>query len=158
MNLNIKLLIFFCSLFSFLVLYGYRVGAESQSNYILDARFGHGGKGAGEFSVPHSIVFDSLGNMYVTDNSNNRVQKFTSNGTFITKWGSHGKGDGQFLGPEGIDVDSGGNIYVADTGNSRIQKFTSNGTFITKWGSHGKGDGQFSSHAHGVLILSLIHI
>jgi len=140
LNLNIKLLIFFCSLFSFLVIYGYRVGAESESDYILDARFGHGGKGVGEFSVPHSIVFDTLGNMYVTDNSNNRVQKFTSNGTFITKWGSHGTKDGQFGVLLGIDIDSYGNVYTIDQVNSLIQKFANNGTFIIKWTNPEFGD------------------
>ena len=70
--------------------------------------------------------------MYITDEENNRVQKLTSNGTFVTKWGSKGTGDGEFNRPEGIDVDSLGYVYVADTGNSRVQKFTSNGTFVTK--------------------------
>ena len=122
------------------------VAAASQTVYTLERKLGHEGKGLGEFSTPHSIAFDSVGNMYVTDSANDRVQKFTSNGTFITKWGSHGTAVGQFLGPEGIGVDSQGNVYVADTGNSRIQKFTSNGTVITKWGSLGTADGQFSSH------------
>ncbi len=140
MNLNIKLLIFFWSLFLLLVLDGNRVGAESQSAYILDAKFGHGGKGVGEFSVPHSIAFDSLGNMYVTDNSNNRVQKFTSNGTFITKWGSHGKNDGQFGLLVGIDIDSYGNVYAIDQANSLIHKFTNNGTFLNKWTNPGFGN------------------
>ena len=39
---------------------------------------------------------DSTGNVYVADTWNYRVQKFTSNGAFITKWGSEGSGDGQF--------------------------------------------------------------
>ena len=41
--------------------------------------------------------------MYVADGSlglgNNRIQKFDSNGKFITKWGSKGTGDGQFITP-----------------------------------------------------------
>ena len=32
--------------------------------------------------------------MYVTEN--NRVQKFDSNGKFLTKWGKAGSGDGEF--------------------------------------------------------------
>ena len=61
--------------------------------------------------------------MYITDVNNNRIQKFASDGTFITSWGSGGEGEGQFSGPEGIDVDPEGNVYVADTGNFRIQVF-----------------------------------
>ena len=82
----------------------------------------------------------------MAEGGNNRIQKFNSNGTFITKWGSSGNGDGQFSNPTGVAVDSSGNVYVGDAGNNnRIQKFNSNGTFITKWGSSGNGDGQFSS-------------
>ncbi len=55
--------------------------------------------------------------------SNNRVQKFDSNGSFITKWGSEGSKDGQFDGPKGIAVDSHGNVYVTDEGNTRIELF-----------------------------------
>jgi DNA-binding beta-propeller fold protein YncE len=61
--------------------------------------------------------------VYVVERLNYRVQKFDSNGNFITKWGSEGDGEGQFDIPEGIAIDSSGNVYVADTHNSRIQKF-----------------------------------
>jgi DNA-binding beta-propeller fold protein YncE len=82
--------------------------------------------------------------VYVADTSNHRIQKFDSNGTFITKWGFEGSADGQFFSPLGVAVDSSGNnVYVADTSNNRIQKFDSNGTFITKWGNTGSEDGQF---------------
>ncbi len=81
-------------------------------------------------------------------NAETAVQKFTSNGTFITSWGSTGLSDGQFINPSGIGVDSKGYVYVADYGeNNRIQKFDSNGNFITKWGSTGTGDGQFINPA-----------
>jgi tripartite motif-containing protein 71 len=71
--------------------------------------------------------------LYVVDAGNDRIQKFDSNGKFITKWGTTGSADGQLSGPVGIAIDSSGNIYVSDTGNNRIQKFDSNGKFITKW-------------------------
>ena len=74
---------------------------------------------------------------------NDRIQKFGSDGTFISRWGSEGSGDGQFYDPRGIAVDGDGFVYVADVGNDRIQKFGSDGTFISKWGSEGSGDGQF---------------
>ena len=41
---------------------------------------------------PKGIATDSSGNVYVADMDNNRIQKFDSNGNFITKWGSHGTG------------------------------------------------------------------
>jgi DNA-binding beta-propeller fold protein YncE len=97
-----------------------------------------------KFTNGVGVAVDSSGNVYVADTGNNRIEKFTSNGTLITTWGKPGKGDGQFISPLGIAVDpSGNNVYVADTGNNRIQKFDSDGKFITKVGSAGSGDGHF---------------
>ncbi|MBF0609110.1 MAG: hypothetical protein HQL61_16345 [Magnetococcales bacterium] len=112
-------------------------------------KWGSEGDGDGQFSSPEAIAIDSNGNVYVVDmnfqdyEQNNRIQKFTADGKFITKWGSNGSGDGQFGWFYGIAIDGSGNVYVADTGNNRIQKFTSDGKFIAKWGSEGNGDGQF---------------
>jgi DNA-binding beta-propeller fold protein YncE len=97
----------------------------------------------GPFWEPSGVAVDNAGNVYVADTRNNRIQKFTSTGIFITMWGTGGAGNGQFNWPWGIAVDSGGNVYIADTGNNRIQKFTSTGTFVTKWGGLGTGAGQF---------------
>ena len=105
--------------------------------------WGSRGSEDGQFEIPHSIAFDSLANVYVTDTNNDRAQKFTSNGTFITRWGSKGSGDGQLNEPHSSAIDSLSNVYVSDMNNYRIQKFDGNGIFITKWGSQGSGDGQF---------------
>jgi len=86
---------------------------------------------------------DGSGNVYVTDTGNNRIQKFTSAGRFLTKWGSAGTGDGQFQDPTDVMVDKAGNVYVVDSKNNRIQKFDANGNFISKWGRKGSGDGEF---------------
>jgi tripartite motif-containing protein 71 len=72
------------------------------------------------------------------------VQKFDSEGKFISKWGSDGAGRGQFSNRlEDINIDSSDNLYVVDYGNNRVSKFDSNGSFITMWGSKGTGEGQF---------------
>ena len=55
---------------------------------------------------------------------NNRVQKFSSTGTFLAKWGSEGSGDGQFSSAYDVAVDSSDKVYIVDTGNYRIQKFS----------------------------------
>jgi PKD repeat protein len=109
------------------------------------------------YNGPRGVAVDSLGNVYASVSENFtrdehydlhadiNIQKFDSNGKFITKWGSSGSGDGQFNHSQGVAVDSSGNVYVADYGNNRIQKFDSNGAFITKWGSKGNGDEQFNN-------------
>jgi tripartite motif-containing protein 71 len=124
--------------------------------------------GDGQFSSPHGIAVDSSNNIYVTEETNHRIQKFDSNGNFITKWGSycsiedHSRcnknspgaiepGDGQFNHPMGIVIDRRGFVYVADHMNHRIQKFDSNGNFITKWGTYGEKDGQFN-RPHGITV------
>jgi DNA-binding beta-propeller fold protein YncE len=78
----------------------------------------------------HGVAIDSLDNVYVVDQDNFKIVKFTNDGKFITKWGSYGCGDGQFREHHGIAVDSHDNIYVVDSQNERIQKFTSDGKFI----------------------------
>jgi M6 family metalloprotease-like protein len=126
--------------------------ASEQYSYVTKWG-GISGTGTGQFTQPRGVAVDAGGNVYVVEYGNNRVQKFTSTGTFITKWGrnggdgSSGTATGQFYHPEGIAVDSSGNIYVADTGNNRIQKFSSGGTFLAMWGSPGSGNGFFAGPA-----------
>jgi hypothetical protein len=79
--------------------------------------------------LPRAVAVDTSGNVYVADTNNDRIQKFTSDGTFLTTWGSEGSGDGQFDWPSGVAVDASGNVYVADRGNDRIQKFRLHHTF-----------------------------
>lgn len=88
----------------------------------------------GQFNHPFFDAVDSSGNVYVTDQSNNRVQKFASNGTFILAWGSSGSFAGEFSSPKGIAANQAGDLYVVDSGNERVQKFASNGTFLAAWG------------------------
>lgn len=97
----------------------------------------------GEFLDPHGVDVNSIGNVFIVDAAMLNVQKFDSNGKFITKWGTNGTGDGDFSYPYGITVDSLNNVYVSDKFNSQVQKFTDEGKFITKWGTKGTGDGEF---------------
>jgi DNA-binding beta-propeller fold protein YncE len=109
------------------------IPAFSQEAYRFELMWGSEGTAEGQFKYPYGIAIDSLGNVYVADTGNDRIQKFDPNGNFIVKWGSYGTGDGQFSIPDGVAVDLSGNAYVADNGNQRIQRFDLNGNFITKW-------------------------
>jgi DNA-binding beta-propeller fold protein YncE len=95
-------------------------------------------------NAPEGLSVDFAGDVYVADFFGYRIQKFDSNGKFITKWGSGqpDSGDGKFGldrwgGPSDVAVDNRGHVYVVEAGNNRIQKFDSNGKFITKWGNEG---------------------
>jgi len=93
----------------------------------------------GQFRLIREIDADAAGNVYVYDQQDSgghpRIQKFTSNGAFITKWDipqSHG-----------IATDAAGNVYASDFINDAIRKFTASGAFRAKWGGSGDGKGQF---------------
>jgi len=94
-----------------------------------------GGKGTekGRFDFPHGIAADSKGNIFVADTNNGRIEKFSSNGVFITSLGTKGTGYGQLGEPNGIAVDRAGNVYVADASNHRVQKLAPDGTPIAEW-------------------------
>lgn len=89
--------------------------------------WGGTGTGNGQFGGPPNgpigLAVDSNGDVYVVDTVNNRVQKFTNNGVYLTQFGTPGAADGQFNLPTGIAVDAAGNIYVGDLANERVQKF-----------------------------------
>ncbi len=113
--------------------------------YTFSLAWGRNGSEDGNFSYPKGIIADSLGNIYVADSGNHRIEKFDSSGTFITKWGSYGSGDTQFINPSDVAIDSSDNVFVLDGGNRQVKEFDSSGTFITKWGSSGSGNGQFNN-------------
>ncbi len=119
--------------------------SEKVTSYELMEKIGVTGSGNGQFKGPIGLAIDSFQNLYVVDSENHRVQKFDSNGTFITTWGQMGSLEGEFETPEGIAIDSRGNVYVTDSYNHNVQKFDNDGNFITKWGTFGVGQGQFGA-------------
>ncbi len=93
------------------------------------------GTGAG------GIAVDKDGNIYVADTWNHRIEKFDSNGNFLTKWGefvnlgdsggfSDGNKNDKFYGPRGVAVGPDGNVYVTDTGNKRVSIFAPDGSYL----------------------------
>ena len=101
--------------------------SPSKESYHFVRQWGSEGSDDEQFVKLEGIAVDSSGNVYVSDSFNYRVQKFDSNGNFITKWGSGGKSNGQFE-PRGIAVDSSGNVYVSDSFNYRVQSSTATAT------------------------------
>jgi len=114
----------------------------TEVNYLT--KWGSYGSGSGYFNNPIGITTDSLGNIFVVDQVNNRVQKFNSSGVYQSQFGTPGSGNGQFDFPYGITTDSLDNIYVTDFFNNRVQKFNSSGVYQSQFGTPGSGNGQFN--------------
>ena len=114
---------------------------DSQGNFItyIGASAPSSSSANGSFNSPYDVAVDGSGNVYVADLFNNRVQKFDSQGNFITYIGasapSYSSANGSFNSPYGVAVDGSGNVYVSDTQNNRVQKFDSQGNFITYIGA-----------------------
>jgi uncharacterized protein (TIGR03437 family) len=125
------------------------------STFAGNGTMGFGGDGAAATSAtlanPHSIAFDSAGNLYISDTLNHRIRRVDMNGNIETIAGNGmigNTGDGgqatsaSMTNPWGIAVDGSGNIYFADSLNNTIRKINAAGVISTIAGG-GKvlGDG-----------------
>jgi sugar lactone lactonase YvrE len=83
--------------------------------------FGGEGTGPGLFSDARAISVDPAGNIYVADYQGGRVQKFDSQGKFITQWIVEGKK------PiiSALAADRQGNLYLAAAG--KLLRYTADG-------------------------------
>ena len=110
---------------SSLILSPHLFSSVQAEEYTPALKWGRFGLANSSFNLPEGIAVDpSSGNVFVADTANNRIQVFSSNGTFITAWGKFGLVDGNFAYPEDIAVGQQGNVFVADTANNRIQVFS----------------------------------
>lgn len=48
--------------------------------------FGMRGNGPGEFQLPHNVVIDKQGRIYVSDRDNERVEVFDGQGKYLSEW------------------------------------------------------------------------
>ena len=110
-------------------------------------------------NVPYGLVFDSAGNLYVSDQNNRRIRRISLTGTINTVAGNGSTnfaGDGGPATKAGLDfpsdvkVDSQGNLLIADSMNQRVRKVTPAGTITTVAGSGTlgfSGDGGLATSA-----------
>ena len=102
--------------------------------------FGEQGSGSGQFQTPHGLAVDCDGNIFVTDFENNRIQKFTSDGKFITE--SPTKNESF---PMDIAFNSSNNkVYVVDSKDS-IQILNSDLSYFGTFGKKGNRMGQLDN-------------
>ena len=99
--------------------------------------WGKKGTGEGEFNLPHAIVIDGKGRLYVGDRENNRVQIFDGDGKFLAQWKESGAPYGLFL--------AGDRLFVADARASWVLILDAQGKPIGRVGQKGTGAGQFGT-------------
>lgn len=108
---------------------------------------GEAGGDERHFNAPADVVVAENGDVFVADGhantTNNRVVKFSSDGTYIKSWGKTGYGPGEFRTLHAIAIDSRGRIFVGDRSNNRVQLFDQEGEFISQWTQYGRPSGIF---------------
>ena len=90
------------------------------------------GSGEGQFDSPTAITVDRNGNVLVADTGNERLEKFSPTGSFISAT-PISSAQGHSGAPNGIAVDRAGNIYVADARNHCVQKLAPDGALVVEW-------------------------
>lgn len=126
--------------------------------------WGSDGTGDGQLHSPAYDAVDHTGNVYVADQQNSRVVKYSPSGEFLLTWGwgvkngqprlqtcttgcqegLPGSGKGQFGVSFGIAIHD-GRVYVTDPPNDRVEVFNPTGRLRSIWGESGSGNGEFSN-------------
>jgi len=110
---------------------------------------GYGGNGgpasAATLSGPSSLVFDTKGNLYISDADNNVVRKVDGQGQITTVVGTGQPGytgDGgsavsaTLSAPAGLAIDANGTLYISELNNHVVRAVTANGQIRTVAGNH----------------------
>lgn len=91
----------------------------------------------GPFHGPTDCAFDSDGNCYVSDGTDNfAVHKFDRNGAYVSTWGGKGVFDpytdtpGKFVRPSAVCVDRGNHVWVCDREKDAVHVFDGKGNVV----------------------------
>src|SRR5262249_34407203 len=74
--------------------------------------------------------------VYTSEFRNQRVQKFTPQGKFLSSFPVQ-------TNPGGLAVDPKGNVYVAFWNSNKVAAYSASGELLREWGRKGTGDGEF---------------
>lgn len=95
----------------------------------LDRRFPDQ-EGQGPFlSSPHGIAMAPSGCFYISDQTNNEIYVFSSDGKPVLTFGRTGSGPGDFLRPSDVVI-SRGDLLVREPMSGRIQRFDQSGKLL----------------------------
>ena len=113
--------------------------------------FGTRGGVARQFNRPQGLAIhvtsDGTETLLVADSCNHRIQRFTTDGEFVTMWGRPGDGPGEFNYPYAVAVEPrpGGDIFVVEWQNNRVQRFDADGRPLGSWGRTGRNLGELAT-------------
>lgn len=95
----------------------------------------------------HGVRIDKDDNVWLVDNGDHTVRKFTRMGELLMLLGTPGKSGATkntFFRPTDVAFAADGSFYVSDGyGNSRVVKFSPKGEYLLEWGKRGKAPGDF---------------
>jgi tripartite motif-containing protein 71 len=99
-------------------------------------------------NAPRGIAVNrSTGAIYTVDWWNQRLERFSSTGTYQLKWGQRGTktepGSINFAWDAAINP-SNDRVYVANRESHEIEVFDANGGYVTRWGYRGTALGKFT--------------
>lgn len=92
--------------------------------------WGEPGDGPGQFRLPHSVLVDRQGRVWVPDRENRRIQIFDAGGKFLDQWTDLDR-------PTEVRIDNDGVVYVSEL-LQRVSIFAPNGKLLARWGSQGE--------------------
>ena len=104
--------------------------------------FASAGSGPGQFDLIPGLGIDPAREhaVFVVDDRNNRVQRFSAGGSFERLVGTFGSGPGQLDQPYDAGIDLAGRLFVADNQNHRVVRFDA--TSLAFQTSFGAGTGE----------------
>ncbi len=106
------------------------------------------------FNQPQGIAVSASGDdLYTADTYNHRLQRWTRDGTLVSKWGYRGTAAPNAMNyPRGVAVDPrNGDVLLMNSREGNVKRYSRTGNYISQFGSWGTGAGQFNL-ARGIAV------